>query len=119
MHHSRELTPCDERCYPGDCAAEHSGVWQTGLRPALHLRMTEFLPLNLRQVVEAGAGAPWLLGASLPPGMTGPQVPLLPSSPHQALHVAAQAMSCALQCKSTVGSANLACAVHKQTVDYV
>lgn len=30
--------------------------------------------LHVCQVVEAGAGAPWLLGASLPPGMTGSEV---------------------------------------------
>ena len=30
--------------------------------------------MRLWQVVEAGAGAPWLLGASLPPGMTGSEV---------------------------------------------
>ena len=31
------------------------------------------------EVVESGAGAPYLLGASLPPGKTGPQVHTLPA----------------------------------------
>ena len=39
---------------------------------AAHLRSS--CQIHMGQVVEAGAGAPWLLGASLPPGMTGSEV---------------------------------------------
>lgn len=53
-------------------ALEHDGhavsphLYAVDMRGGCHMR--------LWQVVEAGAGAPWLLGASLPPGMTGSEV---------------------------------------------